>query len=69
MLPGPEHRRRSGQLQEDDRTEDIKRDIKQGLPGWEIIVGRGSWKDILITNLPSEKNRKYMGKRINIGKT
>ncbi len=51
-------------LKDPETREKIKMDIKRGLPGWENIVGRGDWNDILITYLPSEKNRQFTGKRI-----
>ncbi|MFQ5822015.1 MAG: amidohydrolase family protein, partial [Candidatus Heimdallarchaeota archaeon] len=51
-------------LKDPKEREKIKKDIDQGIPGWENIVGRGDWNDILITFAPSEKNRQFMGKRI-----
>lgn len=51
-------------LKDPKEREKIKRDIDQGIPGWENIVGRGDWNDILVTFAPSVKNRQFMGKRI-----
>lgn len=51
-------------LKDPKEREKIKKDIDQGIPGWENIVGRGDWNDILVSFVPSEKNRQFMGKRI-----
>jgi len=51
-------------LTDPETREKIIQDINQMRPGWENIVGRGGWNDIMITHLPSKKNHQFIGKRV-----
>ncbi len=49
-------------LREEDTRARIKREIKNGITGWENMFTQAGPENVLITN--SEKNRRYQGKTI-----
>jgi len=42
----------------------IKREIKEGIPGWENPVEEAGWGEIFVSSLLSEKNKRFIGKSL-----
>ncbi|MBW1736116.1 MAG: D-aminoacylase [Deltaproteobacteria bacterium] len=49
-------------LKDDDTRNRIKKDMTEGLPGWESLVSECGWDRIMVTRSPIHEN--YEGKRI-----
>ena len=44
----------------------MRRDIKEGIPGWENFAGELGWENVLVSSIKGEKNRKYEGKTMDV---
>jgi len=44
------------------QREKMRRDIKDGIPGWENFAGELGWENVMVSSIKGEKNKKYEGK-------
>jgi len=51
-------------LRDPKEREKIRRDIEQGLPGWENFVADCGWENIYISSVVTEKNKHLEGKNV-----
>lgn len=51
-------------LRDPKEREKIRRDIEQGLPGWENFVADCGWENIYISSVATEKNKHLEGKNV-----
>jgi len=62
-INGTEHMREC--LTDDEERERIRRDMQEWrIEGWENIVGRSGWENIVLTNLDSDEYRDLEGKTV-----
>ncbi len=53
-------------LTDPKQRENMRKDIKEGIPGWENFAGELGWENVLVSSIKGEKNRKYEGKTMDV---
>ncbi len=70
LLPPWAHDGGTGKLLErladSKQREQMRRDIKNGLPNWENFAGELGWENVMVSSIKGEKNRKYEGKTMDV---
>jgi len=51
-------------LKDPDMRARMKQEIRDGIPGWEDFVQESGWEGIFVSSLPSEKNKRFVGKNL-----
>ena len=51
-------------LQNSEDRERIKKDIENGIPGWDNFIDFAGWENIIVTGVKYEKNRIAVGKTL-----
>ncbi len=70
LLPPWAHDGGTGKLLErladSKQREQMRRDIRNGLPNWENFAGELGWENVMVSSIKGEKNRKYEGKTMDV---
>ena len=53
-------------LADPKQREKMRKDIKDGIPGWENFAGELGWENIMVSSIKGEKNKKYEGKTMDV---
>jgi len=48
------------------QREKMRKDIKEGIPGWENFAGELGWENVMISSINGDKNKKYEGKTMDV---
>ncbi len=55
-----------GRLADPKERERMRRDIREGLPGWENFAGELGWENVMVSSVRGEENKRYEGKTMDI---
>jgi N-acyl-D-amino-acid deacylase len=53
-------------LDDPKQREKMRKDIKDGIPGWENFAGELGWENVMVSSIKGEKNRRYEGKTMDV---
>lgn len=48
------------------QRERMRKDIVEGILGWENFAGELGWENVMVSSIKSDKNKKYEGKMMNV---
>ncbi|MBN1683283.1 D-aminoacylase [Candidatus Bathyarchaeota archaeon] len=53
-------------LADTKQREKMRKDIKEGISGWENFAGELGWENVMVSSIKSDKNKKYEGKTMDV---
>ena len=49
-------------LADPKQRERMRKDVRDGIPGWENFAGELGWENVMVSSIKGDKNRRYEGK-------
>jgi len=53
-------------LADPKQREKMRKDIKDGIPGWENFAGELGWENVMVSSIKGNKNKRYEGKTMDV---
>ena len=53
-------------LADQKQRERMRKDLKDGIPGWENFAGELGWENVMVSSIKSDKNKRYEGKTMDV---
>ena len=53
-------------LADQKQRERMRKDLKDGIPGWENFAGELGWENVMVSSIKGDKNKRYEGKTMDV---